>query len=562
MNNRSAFEQARDFLILHRSDYNYAYNHFQWPQVEDFNWALDYFDPMAEGNFNTALWIVDQFGKVQKFSFDEISKRSNQAANYLRSIGVESGDSIFLLLENDVALWEIMLAAMKLGAVLVPNNPFLSQQELLDRLNREKVKLIVTTKKHTEKFDVSAAGVLALVVDESVVGWKSYEKCYEFSNTFEPKEKSKALAPLFRYFTSASSVKPRIVEHSHGGFTVGHLSTMYWMGLRPGDIHLGINSPGWSMHDWNNFIVPWSAEATIFILKTERFNSKSLLDTLSEYPITTFCAPATVWRLLVLEDIGSYRGKLREVVSTGEPLSPEIISKVYHAWKLFVRDGYGQTETTTVIGIPPAEKNSFGTMGKALPGFKIVLLNTEKKETDAGEVCISLKEHPFGIMSHIDESVAYYHTGDSAFVDESGNYTFASRLDDLFKSSSYRISPHELEFVLKDFPRISEVVVIPSPDPLRENVPKAIITLEKGMEPSKELALDIMNFTRMRLSPFKRIRRIEFMEIPKSTVGEILRTNLIDREKEKRAANEKSAYEFWEEDAKIVVMDTWAQELP
>lgn len=562
MNFRNDFEQARDFLILHRADYAYAYSHFQWPQFENFNWALDYFDPMAEGNFNTALWIVDENGKEQKISFDEISRRSNQAANYLRGLGIQKGDSIFLLMEDEAALWEIMLAAIKLGAVLVPNNSLLSQQELLDRLNRENVKLIATTKKHTDKFDVSASGVIALVVDEKVSGWRFYEECSQQSRSFEPSEKTKATEALFRYFTSGISVKPRIVEHSQGGFTIGHLSTMFWIGLRPGDVHLGVNSSGWSMHDWNNFIAPWNAEATIFIFKSERFNAKRLLDVVSEYPITTLCAPTTVWRLFAQEEMSLYKGNLREAVSTGEPLNAEIISKVHKAWGIFVRDGYGQTETATLIGVPPAEKNCYGTLGKALPGFKIALLDAEKKEGDAGEVCISLKEHPWGITSNVDTSSGYFHTGDSAFIDEAGNYTFTDRMDGLFKSSSYRISPHELEFVLKEFPAIGEAVVIPSPDPMREYVPKALITLVKGFEPTKDLAMDIMNFARMRLSPFKRIRRLEFLEIPKNTAGEILRADLINREKDKRLADEKSPYEFWEEDSKITVLDTWAQELP
>lgn len=562
MSFRSEFEQARDFLILHRSDYAYAYSHFRWPRYKNFNWALDYFDPMAEGNFNIALWMVDQLGKDEKFTFDEMSNRSNQVANYLRSLGVQRGDSIFLLVENHVALWEIMLAGLKLGAVLVPNNPLLSQEELLDRMTREQPKLIATTKKHTEKFDVSATGLIPLVVDEEVPGWKFLGNCSKQSSAFETSEVTRVTDPAFRYFTSASSVKPKIIEHSHGGFSIGHLSTMFWMGIRPGDVHLGVNSTGWSMHGWNNFIAPWNAEATVFILKTERFEAKALLDTLSEYPITTLCVPTTVWRLLIQEDLASYKGRLREALSTGEPLSAEVISKVYKAWKLFVRDGYSQTETPTLIGIPPEEKNSFGTMGKALPGFKIALLDAQKNESDAGEVCVILKDHPWGITSSSDSSAEYYHTGDSAFVDDAGNYTFTDRMDGLFKSSSYRISPHELEFILKEFPSIAEVAVVPSADPDKEYVPKALVSLAKGFEPSKELALDIMNFSRMKLSPFKRIRRVEFIEIPKNTSGEILRAELIAREKEKRLTNEKSTYEFWEEDAKIVVPDTWAQELP
>ena len=384
MSFRTEFEQARDFLILHRSDYAYTYGNFQWPQFEDFNWALDYFDPMADGNTNTALWIVSETGEEKKYSFQELSRRSNQVANFLRKQGVQKGDTIFLLIESDPALWEIMLGAMKVGAVLVPNNPLLSQQELRDRLNREKIRMIATTKKHASKFEIGAATVIPLLVDGEMPGWTNYADVAQESSDYEASEKTKATDPLFRYFISASTVKPKIIEHSYGGFPIGHLSTMYWIGLRPGDIHLGVNSTGWAMHDWNNFIAPWNAEATIFIYKQERFNAKTILDALSEYNITTFCAPPTVWRLLAQEDLSSYKVHLREAVSTGEPLGAELISKFLRAWKIFIREGYGQTETATLIGIPPEEKNSFGTMGKALPGYKITLLDQNGEPTDAG----------------------------------------------------------------------------------------------------------------------------------------------------------------------------------
>ncbi|AFY00200.1 AMP-binding protein [Bdellovibrio bacteriovorus] len=562
MSFRNEFEQARDFLILHRSDYKHAYSQFRWPRFDDFNWALDYFDPMAEGNSKIGLWLVDEVGHEKKFSFSEISKRSNQVANFMRARGLQKGDSVFLLIENDVALWEIMLAAMKIGAVIVPNNPLLSQQELTDRLNREKIKMIATTKSHTEKFDVTSSGVISVVVDAEMEGWLFYPEVYKESAEFEVTERTKAIDPLFRYFTSSSSVKPKLVEHSHAGFTVGHLSTMYWMGLHPGDVHLGINSAGWAMHDWNSFIAPWNAEATIFVFKEKRFNASLILDVLDEYPITSFCAPPTVWRLLCQEDLKSYDVHLREALSTGEPLTADLISKVHQAWGLFIRDGYGQTESATLIGVPPEEKDSFGTSGKALPGFKIALLNDKGEETDSGEICVDISDNPWGLMSGLDSSQKYYHTGDSAYLDNMGNFTYCDRIDGLFKSSDYRISPFEIEFVLKEFPAIREAVVIPSPDPIRENVPKALITVSKGVEPSKELALDIMNFARMRLSPFKRIRRVEFMEIPKNTSGEVLRSDLVNLEREKRKRGDKAPYEFWEEDAKIVIPDTWAQELP
>lgn len=562
MSFRNEFEQARDFLILHRSDYDYAYKNFRWPRLDEFNWALDYFDPMANGNSKIGLWLVDETGREKKFSFSELSRRSNQVANFMRAQGLQRGDSIFLLIEDDVALWEIMLAAMKVGAILVPNNPLLSQQELKDRLDREKIKLIATTKSHTAKFDVVASGVIPIVVDGEQEGWIHYENAYLESSEFEPEGKTKATDPLFRYFISTSGVKPKVIEHSHGGFAVGHLSTMYWMGLRPGDVHLAINSTGWAMHDWNSFIVPWNAEATVFVFKEKRFNARLILDVLEEYPITTLCAPPTVWRLLAQEEIAASEISLREVISTGEALTADLIVKIHSAWGLFLRDGYGQTETATLIGVPPGEKESLGTTGKAMPGFKIALLDGQGEQSDTGEICVDISGNPWGLMSGLDSTQKYYHTGDSAYVDASGNYTYCERIDGLFKSSGYRISPFELEFVLKDFPSIRDVVVVPSPDPVREAVPKALVSVVKGVEPTKELALDIMNFARTRLSPFKRIRRLEFMEIPKNTAGETLRSDLIAMEKQKRQSGERAPYEFWEEDSKISIADTWAQELP
>ncbi len=562
MSFRNEFEKARDFLILHRSDYNYASSHFQWPRFENFNWALDYFDPMATENSKMALLVADEKGHEKRFSFSEISKRSNQVANFLSEHGLRKGDSLFLVMNDDVAFYELLLAAMKIGAVIIPNNPLLSQLELMDRIGRESIKMIATSGAHADKFDISAQDVTGVLVDGDKDGWVSYQAAFEQSAHFVPLERTLATDPLFRYFTSSNASKPRIVEHGIASFTVGHLSTMYWMGLRPGDVHLGVNSMGWSMHDWNSFVAPWNAEATIFIFKQKRFNAGLLLDAMEEYKVTTFCAPPTVWRMLCKEKIEDYHLQLREALSTGEALSADVISTFKKNWNIFIRDGYGQTETSTLIGITPDQKDSFGTMGRALPGFDIKLLNADGEEAEQGEVCVDLSNHPWGVMSGVSSDDKFYRTGDVAFKDESGNFTFCQRVDNLFKSSDYRISPSEIEAILKTYPCVLEAVVIPSADPLRDTVPKALITLSKGTEPTKELAIDLMNFSRTKLSPFKRIRRIEFMDIPKNTSGEILRAELIQIEKERRRVNLKATYEFWEEDAKITIVDTWAQELP
>ncbi|KYG67141.1 AMP-dependent synthetase [Bdellovibrio bacteriovorus] len=568
MSFRGEFEQARDFLILHRSDYDYAYNHFKWPQLEEFNWALDYFDPMASLNSHLALWIVDENGVEQKATFEEMSLRSNQVANFLRKQGLKKGDSILILLENEMSLWEIMLGAMKIGAVLVPASPLLSHQELRDRLERESIKAIATNKKHSQKFGLDQSAIIPLLVDahagESEDKWIPYSEVRNERTSFvhSDAEKTKGSDPLFRYFVSANTVKPKIIEHTHVSYPVGHLSTMFWMGVHPGDIHLGISSSGWSMHDWNNFLVPWNAEATIFIYKQERFNAHKLLEAMAKYKVTTFCAPPTVWRLLAQENLKDYKMSLREALSTGETLNAETISMVHKSWNLFIRDGYGQTEMPMVIGVSPSEKNSFGTMGKALPGFRVRLLNNDAKDSDAGEICVDIEESPLKFIAGASEGIESYHTGDFAYMDYAGNYTFSQRADGLFKSSDYRVSPFEIEAVLSEFPAVREAVVIPSSDPIRDFVPKALVSVIKGTEPTRELALDIMSFTRQRLAPFKRVRRIEFVEIPKNTAGEIPRAELVALERVKRSTGEKGTYEFWEEDAKISLAETWAQELP
>lgn len=568
MSFRSEFEQARDFLILHRSDYDYAYNHFKWPHLEEFNWALDYFDPMATLNNHVALWIVDESGEEQKATFEELSQRSNQVANFLRKQGLKKGDSLLLLLENEMALWELMLGAMKIGVILVPASPLLSHQELRDRLERDRISAIATTKKHAQKFAVVDSSVVPILVDalpgETEERWIPYSETRNERTSFvhSDAETTKARDPLFRYFISANTVKPKIVEHTHYSYPVGHLATMYWMGLHPGDLHLGISSSGWSMHDWNNFLAPWNAEATILIYRQKRFNARKILDLMATRKVTTFCAPPTVWRLLAQEDLSKYKLSLREALSTGETLNADIISTFHKAWGLFVRDGFGQTEMPIVIGVTPQQSASFGTMGKALPGFRVRLLDEEDKETSTGEICVDIEEAPVQFIASASEGVPYYRTGDYAYKDYSGNFTFREREDGLFKSSDYRVSPFEIEQVLKEFPVIGEAVVIPSADPVRDFVPKALVSLVKGTEPSRDLALDIMSFTRQRLSPFKRVRRVEFVDIPKNTAGEIPRAELAALEKKKRSQGEKGLYEFWEEDAKISLQDNWAQELP
>lgn len=552
-----AFNQAKQFLLDHRTDYDAAYAGFVWPQLDNFNWALDYFDSMASGNDAPALWIVEEDGREEKLSFAQMSARSNQVANWLRGLGVQRGDRVLLMLGNERALWETMLAAFKLGAVVIPATTLLVHDDLLDRFERGGVKHVVAGAEHAAKFAAIPGSYTKVAVGAAADGWQSFNAAYQTSPEFTPDGLTKATDPLLLYFTSGTTSKPKLVLHSHQSYPVGHLSTMYWIGLQPGDIHYNISSPGWGKHAWSCFFAPWNAGACIFIYNYTRFKAEALLATLEKYAVTSLCAPPTVWRLLIQADLKPWKVKLRELIGAGEPLNPEVIDQVVAAWGITIRDGFGQTETTCQIGNSPGQKVVPGSMGRPLPGYKVVLLNADDKPDTEGEVCLDLSAKPLGLMlcySGDEEKTAevmrdgFYRTGDVAQRSADGYITYVGRADDVFKASDYRISPFELESVLIEHPAVAEAAVVPSPDPLRLAVPKAFVTLTAGHTAGPELARDILAFCRDRLAPYKRIRRIEFAELPKTISGKIRRVDLRKGEAAQRAAGTKGALEFFEED--------------
>ncbi|HEX8989897.1 MAG TPA: AMP-binding protein [Rhodocyclaceae bacterium] len=552
------FLEARDFLLANRTDYAKAYSGFRWPELTEFNWALDYFDAMARGNDKPALWVVNEDGSEQKLSFAQMSARSNQAANFLRGLGIRRGDRVLMMLGNEVPLWEIMLAAIKIGAVLIPATTLLTPDDLLDRFERGNVKHVVVGSANTSKFDTLPGAYTRICVGGEAAGWTRYAIDSQ-SASYTPDGPTKADDPLLLYFTSGTTSKPKLVLHTQTSYPVGHLSTMFWIGLQPGDIHLNISSPGWAKHAWSCFFSPWNAGACIFLYNYARFNAKSMLGVLEKYGVTTMCAPPTVWRMMIQEDLAAYRGrlKIRELIGAGEPLNPEIIDQVKNAWGITLRDGFGQTETTAQVGNSPNQQLKPGSMGRPLPGYRIVLLNADGLEADEGEICIVLDPKPTGLMvGYMDspEKTAevmrggYYRTGDVASRDADGYITYVGRADDVFKASDYRISPFELESALLEHPAVAEAAVVPSPDPVRLAVPKAFLILVQGQEPSRELAKDIFAFMRQHLAPYKRVRRIEFSDLPKTISGKIRRVQLRGVEAERRAKGEKGEWEFYEED--------------
>jgi acetyl-CoA synthetase len=555
-----AFRSARDLLLQLREDPRAATSRFRWPRLEHFNWALDWFDAMAVGNDAPALWIVEADGSEQRLSFAQLSASSSRAANFLAAQGVRRGDRVLVMLGNEVALWETMLGCMKLGAVVIPATALLTPDDIRDRLERGAVRHVVAGSAVAGKFDGVAGDYTKICVGAAPKGWISFDAAQQASADFRPSEPTRASDPLLLYFTSGTTSKPKLVLHTHESYPVGHLSTMYWLGLQPGDIHLNISSPGWAKHAWSCLFSPWNAQACVFINNTARFAAPALLETLARCRVTSLCAPPTVWRMLIQEDLAAWKSKLalRSVAGAGEPLNPEIIEQVRNAWGLPLRDGYGQTETTALVGNSPGLPLKPGSMGQPLPGYRIVLLDLDGREAAEGEVCIDLRERPTGVMTGYQDSPertaeamreGFYHTGDVASRDAEGYLTFIGRADDVFKASDYRISPFELESALIEHEAVVEVAVVPSPDPVRLAVPKAYLMLAPGRTPDAALAQDILAFARRQLAPYKRVRRIEFVsELPKTISGKIRRVQLRTQEESRHSAGQRGELEFREED--------------
>ncbi|MFF3944707.1 AMP-binding protein [Streptomyces sp. NPDC001902] len=547
------FREARDFLLRHREDYKAAYEGFRWPRPEHFNWALDWFDVIARDNDRTALQIVEEDGTESAVAFAAMSERSARVANRLRGLGVGAGDRIVVMLGNQTELWETALAAMKLRAVVIPATPLLGPADLTDRVERGRARHVIVRAADAAKFDQVPGEYTRIAVGGAPAGWHAYEDAYDAPADFAPDGDTRGDDPLMLYFTSGTTAKPKLVEHTHLSYPVGHLATMYWIGLRPGDVHLNISSPGWAKHAWSNLFAPWNAEATVFIHNYTRFDAGRLMAEMDRAGVTSFCAPPTVWRMLIQADLGALRTPPREVVAAGEPLNPEVIEHVRRAWGLTIRDGFGQTETAVQVSNPPGQPLKPGSMGRPSPGYTVELLDpVTGKPGDEGEICLDLSARPVGLMTGYEgdpertaEAMAggWYRTGDIGSRDADGYITYIGRADDVFKASDYKISPFELESALLEHECVAEAAVVPAPDPLRLAVPKAYVVLAEGWEPGPETAAALFAHSRAVLAPYKRVRRIEFAELPKTVSGKIRRIEL-----RRRTAEGAVGTEYREED--------------
>jgi acetyl-CoA synthetase len=551
------YREARDLLQDLSRDYKKAVEEFVWPEFgERFNWAIDWFDANARGNDGIALWIVEEDGSEVKLSFAEMAHRSDQVAAHLAANGVGRGEHVVLMLNNQVELWEAMLAVMKLGAVILPTSTALGPNDLTDRIERGGARHVVVNAADAGKFDSVPGEYTRFVVGDAPDGAIAYRAAYALDVPPAAHPGTAPSDPQLLYFTSGTTSRPKLVQHTQVSYPVGHLATSFWVAAKPGDVHLNISSPGWAKHAWSCFFAPWIAQATIFIYNYSRFDAAKLLGQIRRAGVNTFCAPPTVWRMLIKADLSGGPGELRELLSAGEPLNPEVMDQVAKAWGLTIRDGYGQTELPLAVGNVPGMPVKPGSMGLPLPGVPIVLVDPVTGErAEEGEICVDLAKRPMSLMTGYQgdeernaEAMAggYYHTGDVASRDEDGYIFYIGRTDDVFKASDYKISPFELESVLIEHPAVAEAAIVPAPDELRLAVPKAYVALAPGYEPTAETALAILRHARENLAPFQRVRRIEFYELPKTISGKIRRVDL--RGREEQAAAGTTEVSEWRDD--------------
>jgi len=571
------FLNVRDFLLNVKS-YEEAKAGFQWPHLTKFNYGLDYFDRIAEGNDRLAVICADENGMERKATFDEMRRRSNQVANFLRDLGLTKGDRVLIMMETAVDLLEILLGIIKAGGAIIPAATSLPPGDVADRIKRGNVKFVVAHSPYVSKFmkvgsaleglkakifvgDVLEPAPDAEASAEESFNWVNYKEANKYPESYAPSFITYSTDELFLFFTSGTTSQPKLVIHTHTSYPVGHLTTMYWIGLQPGDVHYNISSPGWAKYAWSTFFAPWNAEATILTYRYKKFNPQEVLRIIEKYKVTSLCAPLSVLKLFALEDLSQFNFSLREFVSAGEPLNPDVVKRMEAAFKVPVREGYGQTESTAMIGEFKGMPRKEGSVGKSAPGYDIALLNATLDEVPTGEdgqISVNIYPvKPIGLLDRYDDPQknreifkgGWYFTGDAAYKDEDDYFYFVGRTDDVFKSLDYRISPFEVESELMVAEQVMEAGVVPTIDDRERIVPKAFIVLHPDYQPTRETALDIFRFIRDHIAPYKRPRSIEFLtEFPKTVSMKVMRRELRAYDQSLREKQQRGEFEFKEID--------------
>ncbi len=522
----------------------------EFKNEDTFNFAFDIVDEIANKEPNKlALLHLDGNGIERKFTFKDIKKYSNRSANYFKSLGIKKGDRVMLVLGRDYQFWYAILGLHKLGAIVIPAMNQLLAKDFEYRFNQAGISAVICTSKGTacEQVDIASANCQTLkhkiITGGSRDGWHDFdEESTLFSTHFERSETSPCgNDTMLMFFTSGTTGYPKIAEHSYK-YVLGHFHTAkYWHKVNPDGLHFTISDTGWAKALWGKLYGQWLSEGAVFTYDFTRFNASEILPLFKKYNITTFCAPPTMLRMLVKEDISQYDlSSISHITTAGEALNLEVYKQFKEATGLSISEGFGQTETTLVIGNLRGAETKPGSMGKPTPIYDVTLLDVDGnvvKTGETGEICIKTsKKVPCGLFKgyYKDEQKTnevwhdgYYHTGDLAWRDEDGFFWYVGRADDVIKSSGYRIGPFEIESVIMELPYVLECGVSPYPDEVRGQVVKASIVLVKGKEPSEELKLEIQNYVKKRTAPYKYPRIIEFKkELPKTISGKIQRSRL------------------------------------
>jgi acyl-coenzyme A synthetase/AMP-(fatty) acid ligase len=540
---------------------------------EYFNWAEEVFEGInvkERGDKTALLWVNLDTGEKKRYSYSEFAKEGNKLINALRGDGIQKGNNVYMMIPLFPEIWFATFAVVKGGFIGVPTATIMTARDLEFRFKTYPPDAIIADENSAKVIDEALKNVGAQPKTKIVIGeksgWKSYDEVRkEKSDAAAAKTKSDDI--IFCFFTSGTTGLPKRVVHTATSYPLGHLSTTSIINVRPGDIHNNLSAPGWAKYAWSSFFPPLTVGATTTgFYHAGRLNGDQYLQAVQDYGVTTFCAPPTAWRLFMLTDIGKFDFKLREVVSAGEPLNPEIYEKWLKETETEIRDFYGQTESTAMIGNPPWYKG-----GKIVPGsfgrptflYDITLVDDDGNEitkpNEVGHIVVRLDRwRPIGLFKEYmgdPQKTAkvfvgkYYYTGDKAFFDEKGYWYFVGRADDVIKTSDYRVGPFEVESALLEHPAVAESAVVGSPHPIRYQLVKAFVVLKPGYKPSRELALDLFKHCRNILARYKIPRIIEFVpELPKTISGKIRRIELRALEEEKKKKGERGEHEYFYDD--------------
>lgn len=533
---------------------------------EKFNWVRDIFEPYNVNQLGKQKGLIWKYNNQREdYTFQDLSNKYNQFLNYLRNKGIVQGDKMFSQVPLLPVTWIGYLAAIKGGLIIIPAATTLEARDLTFRFESSFPEVALADQANASKIDEAEAKFdkrikVKLITEGEREGWINIDELWNESIASKAAD-TKADDDLFYFFTSGTTGMPKVVVHTHYTYPLGGFTTSSWVGMKKGDLHYNISQPGWAKFFWSSFFAPWNMGATILGYHADKFVPKEQLQTIQDLRVTTFCAPPTALRVLILEDLKSYDFKLRQCVSAGEPLNPEIIDVWKEGTGIVIRDGYGQSESTAMIANLPNEKIKYGSMGKPAFLYDIVIADENGnvvQDCEEGNICVVYNNNTIsGIfktyliqkdkMSKVFKHGLYY-TGDKAYKDEEGYVWFVGRDDDVIKASDFRVGPFEVESALLEHDAIMEAAVVASPHELRSNAVKAFIILAPGYEASEELAKDIFKYTEEHLARYKIPRIIQFVEaLPKTISGKIRRVELRSQEAKDKQAKAKILNEFFHE---------------